>query len=181
MFGMGGSEIIVILVIALIFLGPDKLPDAAKSLSKGIRDLRGATKEITQTIENDAQIGGALRDIKSALRGEEIHARPKPRLPKKPPQQAPEAGTVAATLAAGAETYEAAPVADAPPMTDDAPRVTLAATVGEVEDEAAAAAANDDGATLAPLIRPATGAVGRAPATEPAPAIGTPEVPPDHG
>ena len=29
MFGMGGSEILVILIVALIFLGPDKLPDAA--------------------------------------------------------------------------------------------------------------------------------------------------------
>ena len=63
MFGMGGSEIIVILVIALIFLGPDKLPDATKQISKGIRDLRRATREIQSTIEADEHIGGALRDI----------------------------------------------------------------------------------------------------------------------
>jgi Sec-independent protein translocase protein TatA len=30
MFGMGGTEILVILIVALLFLGPDKLPDAAK-------------------------------------------------------------------------------------------------------------------------------------------------------
>lgn len=179
MFGMGGSEIIVILVIALIFLGPEKLPDAAKSISKGIRDLRGATKEISQTIENDEQIGGALRDIKSALRGEEIQARPKPRLPKKPPQLAP----AAAAPAVAATTAEAAPapaadVADAEP--DAGPRVTLAATVGEVEDEAAAAASADDGSTLAAFIRPATGAIGRG--AEPAVAASAPDTAkPDHG
>jgi sec-independent protein translocase protein TatB len=75
-FGIGGSEILVILVIALLFLGPDKLPDAAKQISKGIRDLKKQGKILTQTIENDETIGGALRDIKSALRGDEIAPRP---------------------------------------------------------------------------------------------------------
>ncbi|MFT3694714.1 MAG: twin-arginine translocase TatA/TatE family subunit [Kofleriaceae bacterium] len=76
MFGIGGSEILVILVVALLFLGPDKLPDAAKQISKGIRDLKKQSKILTQTIENDETIGGALRDIKSALRGDEIPPRP---------------------------------------------------------------------------------------------------------
>ncbi|MEO8839933.1 MAG: twin-arginine translocase TatA/TatE family subunit [Kofleriaceae bacterium] len=77
MFGIGGSEILVILVIALLFLGPDKLPDAAKQISKGIRDLKKQGRILTQTIENDETIGGALRDIKSALSGDEIAPRPK--------------------------------------------------------------------------------------------------------
>ncbi|HEY0251591.1 MAG TPA: twin-arginine translocase TatA/TatE family subunit [Kofleriaceae bacterium] len=76
MFGIGGSEILVILVVALLFLGPDKLPDAARQISKGIRDLKKQGKILTQTIENDETIGGALRDIKSALRGDEIAPRP---------------------------------------------------------------------------------------------------------
>ncbi|MEO6777653.1 MAG: twin-arginine translocase TatA/TatE family subunit [Kofleriaceae bacterium] len=76
MFGIGGSEILVILIIALLFLGPDKLPDAAKQLSKGIRDLKRQSRVLQQTIENDEHIGGAIRDIKSALRGDEILPRP---------------------------------------------------------------------------------------------------------
>ena len=68
---MGGSEIVVILIIALLFLGPDKLPDAAKKISKGIRDIKKQSRALQQQIENDDQIGGALRDIKSALRGED--------------------------------------------------------------------------------------------------------------
>ncbi len=74
MFGMGGSEILVILIVALLFLGPDKLPDAATKISKGIRELRKQTREVQQTIENDTQIGGAIRDLKSALRGDEVRA-----------------------------------------------------------------------------------------------------------
>lgn len=75
MFGIGGSEILVILVVALLFLGPEKLPDAAKQISKGIRDLRKQTRALQQTIEDDEHIGGAIRDLKSALRGEDVPVR----------------------------------------------------------------------------------------------------------
>ena len=75
MFGMGGSEILVILVVALLFLGPDKLPQAAKQISKGIRDIKKQSRSLQQQIENDEKIGGAIRDLKSALRGEDLPAR----------------------------------------------------------------------------------------------------------
>ena len=83
MFGIGGSEILVILVIALLFLGPDKLPEAAKTISKHVRELKKQGRILTQTIENDEHIGVAIRDIKSALRGDEIVPRPPPK--KLPP------------------------------------------------------------------------------------------------
>ncbi|MCB9091594.1 MAG: twin-arginine translocase TatA/TatE family subunit [Halobacteriovoraceae bacterium] len=44
MFGLGAMEILLILVIALIFIGPKKLPDIAKNLGKGIRDFQNALK-----------------------------------------------------------------------------------------------------------------------------------------
>jgi Tat protein translocase TatB subunit len=84
MFGIGGSEIIVILVVALLFLGPDKLPDAAKTISKGIRDLKKQSRALQNQIESDEQIGGAIRDLKSALRGDDIPARPPVR--REPPK-----------------------------------------------------------------------------------------------
>ncbi|MEZ4364808.1 MAG: twin-arginine translocase TatA/TatE family subunit [Kofleriaceae bacterium] len=166
MFGMGGGEIILILVIALIFLGPEKLPDAAKSISKGIRDLRGATRDISQTIENDEQIGGAIRDIKSALRGDE--PRPKPRLPKKPPPSATLGeGEAAGLAAAGAvATGDAATTTTAEPAlpaTEASARVTLPPTAGERAEPAGDGDGDGDpGEQLAQLVRPATGTVGRA-------------------
>src|SRR5688572_20034652 len=78
MFGMGGTEILVILVVALLFLGPDKLPEAAKQISKGIRDIKKQSRALQQTIEDDEHIGGAIRDLKSALRGEDLVVRPRP-------------------------------------------------------------------------------------------------------
>src|SRR3954467_7154939 len=41
-FGIGVPEIIVIAVMALIVLGPERLPEAARTLGKGIADLRRA-------------------------------------------------------------------------------------------------------------------------------------------
>lgn len=70
MFGMGMGEIILIAVVALLVLGPERLPGAAKAIGKGIRDLRAQTKDLQQTIEKDSQIGEAVREIRTALRGD---------------------------------------------------------------------------------------------------------------
>jgi len=40
MFGIGWTEILVILVVALLVLGPDRLPGIARSLGKGLREFR---------------------------------------------------------------------------------------------------------------------------------------------
>ena len=40
--GIGPMELIVVLVIALVILGPKRLPDAGKSLGRGLREFKGA-------------------------------------------------------------------------------------------------------------------------------------------
>lgn len=42
MMGVGPMELIVVLAIALIILGPKKLPEAGRSLGKGIREFKGS-------------------------------------------------------------------------------------------------------------------------------------------
>jgi sec-independent protein translocase protein TatA len=44
MFGLGLGELVLIMLIALIFIGPKKLPELAKNLGKGIRDFQDATR-----------------------------------------------------------------------------------------------------------------------------------------
>lgn len=43
MFNMGMTELILILVIALVVFGPGKLPDVGKALGRGIQEFRNAT------------------------------------------------------------------------------------------------------------------------------------------
>ncbi|MDP3940333.1 MAG: Sec-independent protein translocase protein TatB [Deltaproteobacteria bacterium] len=53
MFNLGMPEIILILVVALIILGPKKLPEMAKSLGKGLREFRKAADDLKDGIEKD--------------------------------------------------------------------------------------------------------------------------------
>lgn len=57
MFGIGIQELIIIAIIALIIVGPKKLPDLAKTLGKGFSEFRKAADEVTsdfkQTMQDD--------------------------------------------------------------------------------------------------------------------------------
>ena len=72
MFGIGMPELILILALALIVLGPKKLPEVARALGKGLAEFRRATEE--------------LKDELSRI-DTEAEAAPKP--PAAEPQAAP--------------------------------------------------------------------------------------------
>jgi sec-independent protein translocase protein TatB len=63
MFGIGMPEMILILAIALIVIGPKKLPDLAKSLGRAMNEFKKATREIKDSIDID----GDLKDVKQSL------------------------------------------------------------------------------------------------------------------
>lgn len=52
MFGLGFGELVLILLIALIFIGPKKLPELAKGLGKGLRDFQNAAKGFSDQMQN---------------------------------------------------------------------------------------------------------------------------------
>ncbi|MBI3783195.1 MAG: twin-arginine translocase subunit TatB [Deltaproteobacteria bacterium] len=52
MFGIGTPELLVILVVALVVLGPKRLPEVARALGKGLAELRKATSGLTEELNN---------------------------------------------------------------------------------------------------------------------------------
>jgi sec-independent protein translocase protein TatB len=65
-FNLGFGEIAVVLVVALIFLGPKMLPEIATGLGKVIREIRKATADIRQDIELDDMIRRPLQELRDA-------------------------------------------------------------------------------------------------------------------
>ena len=63
MFGIGMPEMLVILALALIVIGPKKLPDLAKSLGRAMREFKKATNEFKETI----QLEGELSEVKETF------------------------------------------------------------------------------------------------------------------
>ncbi len=55
MFGIGFPELLLLLAIALIVLGPKRLPDIAKALGRGIAEFKKATDEFKQTLHDEAR------------------------------------------------------------------------------------------------------------------------------
>ena len=114
MFGMGPMELLVIFAMALLVLGPKRLPDLASGLGKAIREFRKATRDLTDQIEVDDSVRRPIMELKAALRDE-----PPPFTPPRAAQPQPSA------IAAPEATPSLAPTTDgkslsavAPPTTD---------------------------------------------------------------
>lgn len=66
MFGIGMPELILILAIALIVIGPKKLPDLAKSLGRAMREFKSATNEFKESMQIDDEVK-ELQDVKKSF------------------------------------------------------------------------------------------------------------------
>src|SRR5262249_35875942 len=144
MFGLGMGEIMVILVVALLVLGPTKLPEAAKQIGKAIRELRKHTDSLRETIETDEQLSGTVRELRSALRGDIMNTvmppTARPAAPEEPREDAP-GGSAAAPAAAP----EAVPDPDPAPAPGPAAVATAApAPVAHPRPEGAVAQGESD-------------------------------------
>ncbi len=80
MLGMGPSELIVILILALVIFGPKRLPEIAKSIGKAIGELKKASQDMQSAVQKDlvepiTAIGDTvkLEDTKEGSKADDPH------------------------------------------------------------------------------------------------------------
>ncbi|HOK52145.1 MAG TPA: twin-arginine translocase TatA/TatE family subunit [Bacteroidales bacterium] len=65
---MGGSEILLILLVILILFGADKLPELARSLGKGLNEVKKASDEIkNELLRHSTEIGNEVKELQKGL------------------------------------------------------------------------------------------------------------------
>ncbi len=65
---IGGSEMFFIIVLAVMIFGADKIPDVARGLAKGMRQLKDATNDIKREITDSAKDNGIDTDFVRELK-----------------------------------------------------------------------------------------------------------------
>ena len=73
MFGIGMPEMLLILAVALIVIGPKKLPDLAKSLGKALGEFKKAASDLKDSLQIETEINA----LKSALDDDDRDSKPK--------------------------------------------------------------------------------------------------------
>jgi sec-independent protein translocase protein TatB len=61
MFGIGSAELLIILLVALLVLGPEKLPSLARTLGKAMGEFRRMSTDFQRTLNAEAALDEALR------------------------------------------------------------------------------------------------------------------------
>jgi sec-independent protein translocase protein TatB len=98
-FNVGGGELLVVLLLALVFLGPDRLPDAAKKVGRMMGEVRRMTSGFQEEVRTAMDLKGTDDAVRRAEPGPQLIG-PPPDLPEPtaPPPAAPsEAHGVEAT------------------------------------------------------------------------------------
>ena len=157
MFNLSGSEIVVILLLALVVLGPDKLPDAMRKAGRTFAELKkmasGFQDELRKGFdEPSAELRKTAETIREAATVPGVTTRAKPSAKMAAATPAPEAAAEPADYPDKPQhNPDVDPMPDLPPgnsVAVVAPAATAAAAAGLV------GAATDDGATDPPTTPP---------------------------
>lgn len=68
MFGIGFEHLIVIMIVALLVVGPNKLPDVARALGRGYAEFKRTMDELKSTMDQDDTVRGLKEEFRSAQR-----------------------------------------------------------------------------------------------------------------
>ena len=80
-------ELIIIMVIALIVIGPSKLPDLAKALGKGMNEFKKATQDIKESLNVEEEFKEAKEDLVDSVSG--LDKPPELEPPESPEEKGP--------------------------------------------------------------------------------------------
>jgi TatA/E family protein of Tat protein translocase len=164
MLGLSMTEVVIILGLALLLLGPDQLPSIAKALGKGMREIRKATDDLKTTFDqemvrlDEPESQRMLQPVST----DPAAARAEARAGASAPPDPASARAAARRTAAGVAPLEPAPAASEPDAGQ--PALRLVPPEGVVAREAAKLESTTG------VEPPATG--DSAPAATPAPAEG---------
>jgi Tat protein translocase TatB subunit len=118
MFNIGLPELLIIVAIALIVFGPNKLPELAKAFGRAMREFKKATEEVKESFEAETK---DLEELKSTLSDE------KEKLIADFAEEVSEHEAEASTLSeATTETLaesEASPLAETPPLEEASAKI----------------------------------------------------------
>ena len=126
MFGIGGSELVVIALVALLVFGPGRIPEVLRVISNGYKELAKLRRQVDDTVsglKQDLNLNMNPFEAPRQVPGSRPSSLPAAKAPASPAQGPPEKGSLDDYLAQqgkGADTAidvtpaEAAPESDAP-------------------------------------------------------------------
>ena len=107
--GIGSAELLFILVIALIFFGPRKLPQLARSMGKGLAEFRKASDDFKRTWEREVALETERVDDNTMLAAEQQSAYEAPESFSQPALETPDSELVVARQDTSDTTWETPP------------------------------------------------------------------------
>ena len=69
-FGIGGWEILLILIVALIIMGPGKIPEIARTMGRTVRAIRKASAELTTAVTRELDVAEKAEKSAAALKAD---------------------------------------------------------------------------------------------------------------
>ncbi len=68
MFGIGFEHLVVILIVVLLVVGPNKLPDVARALGRGYAEFKRTMDDLKSTMDQDDTVRSLREEFRSAQR-----------------------------------------------------------------------------------------------------------------